>query len=81
MSNTNRLELMIRAEGVVLIPLLLLPATPGYYALTLGELGQYIFFLKNTYPNVRIFHKQRSPAPLFASRYWTNFTIMYNKII
>jgi len=26
----NKLMLMIRAKGVVLIPLLLLPATPGY---------------------------------------------------
>ncbi|XP_018051270.1 PREDICTED: uncharacterized protein LOC108689142 [Atta colombica] len=33
----NKLMLMIRAKGVVLIPLLLLPATSGFYALTLGE--------------------------------------------
>lgn len=80
-SSPNRLELMIRAEGVVLIPLLLLPATPGYYALTLGELGQWVFFLKNTYPNVRIYHKQKAPTALFTSHSWTNFTIMYGNIL
>ncbi|XP_025262426.1 uncharacterized protein LOC112637275 [Camponotus floridanus] len=74
----NKLMLMIRAKGVVLIPLLLLPATPGFYALTLGERGQWIYFLKNTYPKVRVYHKQKAPKPIFTTNSWTNITIKWS---
>ncbi|XP_039305190.1 uncharacterized protein LOC105195293, partial [Solenopsis invicta] len=71
----NKLMLMIRAKGIVLIPLLLMPATPGFYALTLGERNQWIYFLKITYPRVRIYHKQKSLKPIFNTNFWTNVTI------
>ncbi|EZA48990.1 Hepatocyte growth factor-like protein, partial [Ooceraea biroi] len=74
----DRLVLMVRAKGVVLIPLLLLPATPGFYMLTLGERGQWIYFLKNTYPSAKVYHKQRSPKPIFTTNSWTNITINWS---
>ncbi|KAF7993844.1 hypothetical protein HCN44_011113 [Aphidius gifuensis] len=78
LSTSNRLELMIRARGVVLIPLILFPATSEYFALTLGEMNQWIFFLKNTHPNVKIFHKEKIDTPnLFTQNTWTNFTILW----
>ncbi|XP_018359123.1 PREDICTED: uncharacterized protein LOC108758601 isoform X6 [Trachymyrmex cornetzi] len=75
----NKLMLMIRAKGVVLIPLLLLPATSGFYALTLGERGQWIYFLKNTYPKVRIYHKGNALKPIFNTNSWTNITIKWSE--
>lgn len=75
----KRLMLIIRAKGVILIPLLLLPATPGFYALTLGEQGQWIYFLKNTYPNVKVYHKQKAFKPIFTINYWTNITIKWSE--
>ncbi|XP_063983190.1 uncharacterized protein LOC135165643 [Diachasmimorpha longicaudata] len=80
-SSTQRIQLMIRAEGVVLVPLLLFPATPGYYAVTLGELEEWIFFIKNTYPNVQIYHKQKAPSRVFTKDTWTNITIIYRLYI
>ncbi|EFN79889.1 Plasminogen [Harpegnathos saltator] len=74
----NKLTLMIRAEGVIWIPLLLLPATPGFYALMLGKQGRWIHFLKNTYPSVKVYHKQKAPMPIFASKSWTNITIKWS---
>ncbi|XP_015601165.1 uncharacterized protein LOC107270578 isoform X2 [Cephus cinctus] len=74
----DKLILMIRGKGVILIPLLLLPATSGYYGLTIGEFGQWIFFLRNTYPLVHIFHKQKAPGPLFTTDSWTNITIRWH---
>ncbi|XP_011865894.1 PREDICTED: uncharacterized protein LOC105560957 isoform X2 [Vollenhovia emeryi] len=75
----SKLMLMIRAKGVVLIPLLLMPAAPGFYALTLGERGEWIYFLKNTYPRVRVYYKQKAPKPIFNTNYWTNITIKWSE--
>ncbi|XP_029663491.1 uncharacterized protein LOC115235691 [Formica exsecta] len=77
----NKLMLMIRAKGVVLIPLLLLPATPGFYALTLGERDRWIYFLRNTYPRIRVYHKQKAPKPIFTTNSWTNITIKWSDSI
>ncbi|XP_032670210.1 uncharacterized protein LOC116843687 [Odontomachus brunneus] len=73
----NKLTLMIRAKGVVWIPLLLLPGTPGFYALMLGKQDQWIHFLKNTYPRVKVYHKQKAPKPIFTTNTWTNITIKW----
>ncbi|XP_012217839.1 uncharacterized protein [Linepithema humile] len=75
----SRLMLMIRAKGVVLIPLLLLPATPGFYTLTLGEQGRWIYFLKNTYPSVKVYRKQKALKPIFTTNSWTNITIKWSE--
>ncbi|KAL0116972.1 hypothetical protein PUN28_010087 [Cardiocondyla obscurior] len=75
----NKLMLMIRAKGVILIPLLLMPATPGFYMLKLGKRNQWIYFLKNTYPKVRIYHKQRALTPIFNTDSWTNITIKWSE--
>nr|XP_050849219.1 uncharacterized protein LOC127063448 isoform X3 [Vespula vulgaris] len=76
-SNINTLTLMIRAKGVVTLPLFLFPATPSYYSLSLFESGPWIFFQENNYPIVKIFHKQLISNPLFTTNSWTNITIRW----
>ncbi|XP_043491579.1 uncharacterized protein LOC122517208 [Polistes fuscatus] len=74
-TNINTLTLMIRAKGIVTIPLFLFPATPNYHSLSLFESGPWIFFQENNYPIVKIFHKQLISRPLFTTNSWTNITI------
>ncbi|KAK0089426.1 hypothetical protein PV325_007379 [Microctonus aethiopoides] len=78
-SNSQKLVLMIRAKGIVLIPLLLFPETPEYYGFKLGALGGWIFFFKNTSPKMTILHKQATPyLALYEENTWTKFTITWN---
>ncbi|XP_066600635.1 uncharacterized protein [Prorops nasuta] len=79
----DTLVLMLRGKGVILLPLLMLPASRGFYALTIGEQdGRWTYFMENDYPNVRIFHKQKSSLPLFVENSWTNITVRWSgKII
>ncbi|XP_015186300.1 PREDICTED: uncharacterized protein LOC107071648 [Polistes dominula] len=76
-TNIHTLTLMIRAKGVVTIPLFLFPATPNYHSLSLSESGPWIFFQENNYPIVKIFHKQLMSNPLFTTNSWTNITIRW----
>ncbi|XP_046737938.1 uncharacterized protein LOC124406546 [Diprion similis] len=71
----HRLVLMVRGQGVILLPLLMLPTMPVYYALTIGEKGRWVFFMKNKLPVVHVLHKQNAKGPLFNSNTWTNLTV------
>ncbi|KAG7188930.1 hypothetical protein KM043_008531 [Ampulex compressa] len=72
----DKLLLNLRGKGVILIPLLLLPGSSEFYALTFGEIKQWIFFVKHD-PNVEVLHRQRAPGPLFTTHSWTNITIRW----
>ncbi|XP_043277721.1 uncharacterized protein [Venturia canescens] len=76
-ANPDRLVLMVRAEGVILIPLLLFPGAEGYYAVRVGEAGRSVQFVKQTYPNLNTYHKKKSVAPLFDVKTWTNITLWW----
>ncbi|XP_068990496.1 uncharacterized protein [Neodiprion pinetum] len=73
----HRLVLMVRGQGVILLPLLMLPTMPVYYALTIGEKGHWVFFMKNKLPAVHILHKQNAKGQLFNFNTWTNLTIQF----
>ncbi|XP_033330856.2 uncharacterized protein LOC117222927 isoform X1 [Megalopta genalis] len=68
----------LRGEGRINIPLLMLPAIPGFYALTFSEKDHWILFTKNVYPNVTIYHRQKIFVPLFTTNSWTNITIRWS---
>ncbi|KZC05361.1 Hepatocyte growth factor-like protein [Dufourea novaeangliae] len=68
----------LRGKGAITIPLLMLPAIPGFYALTLSERDNWMLFTRNAYPNVTIFHRQKASTPLFTINSWTNITIRWS---
>nr|XP_031848128.1 uncharacterized protein LOC116433783 [Nomia melanderi] len=74
----DRVTFHLRGKGAISIPLLMLPATPGFYAVTLSEKDHWILFTRNTYPNVTIFHRQKISVPLFTTNSWTNLTIRWS---
>ncbi|XP_034194054.2 uncharacterized protein LOC117610589 isoform X2 [Osmia lignaria lignaria] len=68
----------LRGKGKIYIPLYLMLAIPGFFLLTLNEAERQIAFARNTYPNVVIFYKQRSPVSLYTTNSWTNITVRWS---
>ncbi|XP_017794623.1 PREDICTED: uncharacterized protein LOC108576190 [Habropoda laboriosa] len=74
----EQVTFQLRGKGAISIALYLMPGTPGFFELKLNKPNRWISFVRNTYPSVTVFHKQRAQVSLFTTDSWTNFTIRWS---
>lgn len=77
--NYNNISFYLRGTGIALIPLMLLPGSGEYYAVTVGDFVNYIIFIYNTRTQAKNLKAVKFTHRVIYPNNWTHILISYSE--
>lgn len=77
--NYNNITFYLRGTGTALIPLMLLPGSGRYYAVTIADFNTWVLFVYNDKNNSTTLKGSDMKERPFKSNNWTLFTLSYTE--